>query len=173
LSKINHNRPSLRYKDNLTKLAKALDRKYSDNQLNDDIEEPLDWTPSDPQQQKEWNVCAELLNAFQLEEEAFIKVLSIGRGEGESSESRKESREEAISRHKITFENTNKNIETYLFQFIEAKYSENQGVIFDNFHKATVRAAKKGMTMAIELLGRIEKVIEELPKHHKRKNPNN
>jgi hypothetical protein len=173
VSKFDHNRPELRLKDNLARLRRSLDAEYAHSvSSNQDGNDSIDWLPEDPDDRKDWEICTNVIRAHREETNALINVLSMGRGEGESDEQRRQSRESIVRLHELAEENTDRAIVAYLVAGVEARHSERGSAIYDQFYKATDHSARKGITAAVELQERIQRVIDNLPGTHNEKNPN-
>jgi hypothetical protein len=169
MSKINHNRPELTYKDNFKKVWREINGVRSNEyHQTDDIEKDiLSIIFKDRDQQSAWDICVRVIKSYDDEEKAFINV--IGQKKQNSKENRKDIRDKLVQEHEQAKRITDQAIVKYLTAVLGPPDNTlSCEAIFNEFHRATVDAANKGSFTAMELLDRIERISYShynIPRH--------
>jgi len=162
MGKIDHNRPEHKLKDNATKIRRLLDQHYDElNNESLDAFSANDLHSRNPDEE----LCLNVLRSHLEEEKAFVNVLSLGGEKYESNSEKMIIRTKYEEKHQEAIKVTDKAIYSYLISAINVQEDKERSSIYGQFHKATVRAAKKGNITAIELLGRIDQVIDGVSKN--------
>lgn len=167
VTRFDHNRPSLRLKNNLDKLRKEMEAQYrtskhaaENKKPNYSIMESLNGS-----EKTEWRVCLKVLEAVQEEDDAVINSLLIKFSRKEGKEEKKTLLAEANSRVENATKALEESIMEYFIKAIKSEVNKDGCGIYKMFEKAMIKAARKrehGALRIIEIMGKFQEVFENL-----------
>jgi len=175
MTKINHNRPELRYKDNLRRVYKLLEAREVGTQEKYtivDVSESI-WESEDPSEAHALRLCRRVFEAALNEGDLFAKRLGIGRISGADREETNRLRAEetlklqreydqAIESLKVAAEGYNAAwwiSSGYLRGSVEDPKAHK---VLKEFYRQAIRAARKNSVLATAVLEAIRSANSEL-----------
>ena len=169
MTKINHNRPELRYRDNLKRALRQLEAREVADQDHRPARDDSDfaWESDDPAEAEALNVSRCLIDAALKEYDLFAAGLSLGRVRAVDRQERRRLREEAKAKWEKEYEQARADFEVAAERYVEkflctsgalrnSRPSKSAHKILKTFHTLAKKEARKGSVLAITILETIE-----------------
>ncbi|MCU7928654.1 MAG: hypothetical protein KZQ97_19745 [Candidatus Thiodiazotropha sp. (ex Dulcina madagascariensis)] len=162
MTRMNHNRPSLRLKDNLEKIRKEMETAYrQSNSISEKNEsEHLYWEPSEESDKNAWRVCMNVMQALQEEDDALVNSIQIISSRKEKGEQKKKLLANANKSSSDATQALEEAVIVYFVSALKAELNKDGYRIYRAFEKVMNNAARKGNFRALRLLEIMEKVRE-------------
>jgi len=146
MANLDHNRPQLRYSDNLAKLRLILNRQHRTLATANKTppESPQDCPPSDPKLREEWNVCNAVIDA--LEEYSSSKTEYISSWLPSKKKSRKANKsgyEKAHANYEYSKEVLSMSIRRFLVNWTVCMATKEGGGLYKKLWRAIQQASKR------------------------------
>ncbi len=161
---MNHNRPSLRLKDNLEKIHKEMETAYRKSKsISDEKEsEHLHWEPSEESDKNAWRVCMNVMQALQEEDDALVNYLQISASRKEKGAQKKKLLANVNNSSNDATQALEEVVIVYFISALKAEFDKDGYGVYRIFEKVTNNAARKGNYRALrllEILGEIQEVF--------------